>query len=101
MGTDIFAYHGFVELHLDNAWIKATPAFNLEIYKKHHIAPVDFNGKDDAIFPSHDLHNNPYVEYLTFHGSFHDLPLEQILRGWRNTYGDDRVDAWIQLMASA
>jgi hypothetical protein len=29
MGTDIFAWHGYVSLLLDGKWVKATPAFNL------------------------------------------------------------------------
>lgn len=28
MGTDIFTWHGFTEVHVDGAWRKATPTFN-------------------------------------------------------------------------
>src|SRR5438045_2687179 len=31
MGTDLFVYHGYTELHLDGKWIKATPALNLNL----------------------------------------------------------------------
>ena len=31
MQTDIFVWHGYVELWLDGAWRKCTPAFNIEL----------------------------------------------------------------------
>lgn len=30
MGTDVFMWHGYTDIHLDGAWRKATPAFNRE-----------------------------------------------------------------------
>jgi len=29
--TDIFYYHGYTEFYINSAWIKATPAFNIEL----------------------------------------------------------------------
>lgn len=101
MGTNIFTFHGFVEFLLDGRWVKATPAFDRSVYEKHHIPLVTFNGRDDAIFPSHDLKGNLYVEYITYHGTFADLPLENLVRAFRKTYGDERVDQWIRMLESA
>lgn len=96
MGCDIFTYHGFVEFHLNGRWIKATPAFDAPIYEKHRIPPVTFDGKHDAVFPSHDLDGNPYVEYVGYHGTYADVPLPAIIEAWREQYGDRRVDAWME-----
>jgi transglutaminase-like putative cysteine protease len=101
LGTDIFTYHGFAELRLGDKWIKATPAFNAQIYEKHNIKPVEFDGFSDAVLPERDQEGKPYTEYLRFHGSFTEPPLEEILAGWRRTYGDERVDTWIQLLKDA
>ena len=30
MGTDLFTYHGYVEFHINDRWVKATPAFDQE-----------------------------------------------------------------------
>ena len=98
MGTNIFTFHGFVEFFLHDRWVKATPAFDRSVYEKHHIPLVTFNGRDDAVFPSHDLNGNLYVEYIAYHGSFADLPLEDLMRAFRRTYGDERVNRWIEML---
>src|SRR5437868_15529943 len=43
MGTDLFAYHGYTELHLDDKWVKATPAFNLSLCKRFRVKPLEFD----------------------------------------------------------
>jgi transglutaminase-like putative cysteine protease len=94
MGCDIFAYHGYTEFFLNGRWIKATPAFNMAVFEKHNIAPVEFDGRNDAVFPPRDLDGNLYVEYLTYHGTSADLPLDDIMAGWRKVYGAERVKLW-------
>ena len=96
MGTDVFAYHGFTEFYLDGKWVKATPAFDSSVFPRHNIAPVEFDGKNDAVYPSHDLSGNPYVEYVTYHGHYADVPLDDLLDGWRKQYGEDRVQFWMK-----
>jgi hypothetical protein len=95
MGTDIFSYHGFTEFYLNGKWVKATPAFDSSVFPRHNIAPVKFDGIKDAVYPSHDLSGNPYVEYIRYHGSFVDVPLNDLLDGWRKHYGEDRVQFWM------
>ena len=98
MGTNIFTFHGYVEFFLDGRWVKATPAFDRIVYEKHHIPLVTFDGREDAVFPSHDLNGNLYVEYIAYHGTFADLPLEDLVMAFRKTYGDERVDQWIAML---
>ncbi|MBC2717299.1 MAG: transglutaminase domain-containing protein [Desulfobacteraceae bacterium] len=100
MGTNIFTYHGFVEFFLDGQWVKATPAFDRPVYEKHHIPLLEFNGREDAVFPSHDLNGKPYVDYMKYHGSFADLPLNDLVQAFRKIYGEDRVDFWIEMLES-
>lgn len=101
MGCNLFTFHGFVELFLGGQWIKVTPAFDRKVYETHNIAPVEFDGYTDAVLPSHDLNGNPYVEYVSYHGSFEDLPLDRILEAWRDVYGADRVRAWTDALKAA
>lgn len=101
MGCKVFAFHGFVEFHLDGRWVKATPSFDSGLCEKHNIAALTFDGTRDAVFPRTDLSGNPYVEYLAYHGNFADLPLESILAGWERTYGADRVKSWIAAFEAA
>ena len=50
MGNNLFVYHGFVEFYLDGKWVKATPAFNSELCKRHGVPPLEFNGREDSLF---------------------------------------------------
>ena len=50
VGSDVFVYHGFTEFLLEGKWVKATPTFNAELCKKHQVAPLEFNGREDSIF---------------------------------------------------
>ena len=86
MGTNLFTCHGYAELYLDGQWIKATPAFDIAMCEKKSLPPVEFNGGGDAVFPSTDKKERRYVEYITFHGVFADLPFEFIMDKWEEVY---------------
>ncbi len=77
-GTDLFPYHGLTDLHVKGRWVKATPTYNLGYCTKVGIAPVEFDGKRDALLPLSTLDGTPNVEYLKDRGSFDDLPLGEI-----------------------
>ncbi len=84
--TDYFAMHGFIEFYLNGNWIKATPAFNLDLCRKMKVPPLDFNGKDDSVFQQHTEDGKSYMEYMKFHGSFEDVPFDLIIKTLRETY---------------
>ncbi len=42
-----------------------------------------------------------YMEYLTYHGTYADIPVDRILAAWHETYGRDRVQAWIDAFEKA
>jgi transglutaminase-like putative cysteine protease len=86
MGTDIFVYHGFTELLIHNQWVKATPAFNLELCTNFNVNPLEFDGTKDSIFHPFDASGNRHMEYVKEHGSFEDLPWETIIDACRNAY---------------
>ena len=44
MGSDIFFYHGYTEVWLDERWVKATPAFNRELTERFGLKPLDWDG---------------------------------------------------------
>ena len=96
LGTDLFVYHGFTEFYLDGKWVKATPAFNIELCKRHKVAALEFNGMEDSIFHSYNLDKKQFMEYLEDHGTYADIPLDDILSAWKATYGKERVAKWIE-----
>ena len=95
LGTDLFVYHGFVEFFLDGSWVKATPAFNIELCKRHHVIPLEFNGREDSIFHPYSAEKKQFMEYIDFHGTYANIPVDEIVAGWEKTYGKDRTDQWI------
>ena len=96
LGTDLFVYHGYVEFYLEGKWVKSTPAFNIELCKKHNVSPLEFNGRQDSLFQSYSNENKQFMEYLTDHGAYADIPVDIIVAGWEKAYGKDRVWQWIE-----
>jgi transglutaminase-like putative cysteine protease len=72
--SDIFVFHGFAELWLNGRWVKASPAFNIQLCERFGVPATDFNGVDDAIFQQYNSDGQKFMEYVKDHGSFTDLP---------------------------
>jgi transglutaminase-like putative cysteine protease len=77
-GTNVFSYHGLADLYIDGHWIKATPTYDLGYCRKAGIAPVEFDGKSDALLPLFTLDGRLNIEYVQDRGFFDDLPLDEI-----------------------
>jgi transglutaminase-like putative cysteine protease len=96
IGSNLFVYHGFVEFYLEGKWVKATPAFNSSLCRKHKVPPLEFNGRDDSLFQTYNLENQKFMEYVKFYGIYEDIPVDQIVAAWKKAYGEDRVRTWIK-----
>ena len=101
MGGDLFVFHGFTEFYLGGKWIKATPTFNKELCRKHRVAPLEFDGRTDAVFQPFNLEAAQYMTYVRHHAPQTDIPLEAILTAWRAAYGEQRVESWIEAIEAA
>jgi transglutaminase-like putative cysteine protease len=86
MGTDVFYWHGYTAILLGGKWVKATPAFNIELCTKFRIKPLEFDGIEDSIYHPFDLEGRRHMEYLRFRGEHDDVPLEQITATFRQQY---------------
>jgi transglutaminase-like putative cysteine protease len=95
LGSDLFVYHGYSDFFLEGKWVKSTPAFNKELCARHRVAPLEFNGREDSIFQPFNQENHRFMEYLDFHGTFADIPVEAIVRAWEAAYGPERVRGWM------
>ena len=78
LGTDVFYFHGYVDVWLDGRWIKATPAFNKELTDKFRLKALDWDGRDDSIYHPFDLEGRRHMEYLAYRGVYADLPFDTI-----------------------
>jgi transglutaminase-like putative cysteine protease len=86
METDLFIFHGYTELYLNNKWVKATPTFNRSLCERFGVHPIDFDGIHDSIFHEFDAKGKKHMEYVNDHGYFADLPYETIMASYQKHY---------------
>ena len=86
MGTNYFAWHGFTEVRLDGRWVKASPTFNATLCQRFGVAPLDFDGKTDALLQAHDGEGRTFMRYKTLHGAFHDVPAKFLVAEMARLY---------------
>lgn len=86
MGTDIFYWHGFTEILLDRRWVKATPAFNVELCDRFGLLPLEFDGRSDSLYHPFDRAGQRHMEYVAQRGSFDDVPLARMVADFAVLY---------------
>jgi transglutaminase-like putative cysteine protease len=86
MGSDLFIYHGYTELFLEGKWVKATPAFNLELCRRFQVKPLEFDGREDSIFHPFDENERRHMEYVGDRGAHADVPAAEIMAAFRQAY---------------
>jgi transglutaminase-like putative cysteine protease len=88
MQTDVFYWHGYTSVWLEDKWVKATPAFNLELCEKFNLKPLEFNGRDDSLYHEFDQAGNRHMEYLNERGDYADLPFDELCADFKKYYPD-------------
>ena len=86
LGTNVLTPHGYVELFLENKWVKATPAFNRQLCEKLNVSPLEFDGQTDSFFQEYDNTGNVFMEYLEDYGTFADVPLDFMVKNMKDNY---------------
>ncbi len=95
MATDVFTYHGYVEMFVRDKWLRVTPSFERPLCDRLGLKLVVFDGTRDAIFHKHDLAGRPHVIYVRHHGAYADVPVDEIVAAWKRVYGEDNVTQWM------
>lgn len=86
MQTDIFYFHGYTSIYLGERWVKATPAFNIELCQKFGLRPLEFNGREDSLYHEFDVAGNKHMEYVNDRGEHLDLPFDEMTAVFREHY---------------
>jgi hypothetical protein len=84
--TDVFVWHSYADLHLAGCWVKATPAFDLNLCQRVGLKPLEFDGRSDSLFHEFDRAGRRHMEYLKDRGTFHDVPFDAIQADFRAVY---------------
>lgn len=68
-------FHGYVDVFLDEKWVKATPAFDPLVCRKSGVPIMDWDGEHDAMFQAF-LGEQEFMEYVHYYGTFEDVPVQ-------------------------
>ncbi|HET8584565.1 MAG TPA: transglutaminase family protein [Casimicrobiaceae bacterium] len=85
-GQTLFIHHGYAVLHVDGRWVKAAPAFNIELCERFHVRPTEFDGRSDAVFQEYDAHDRRHMEYVNDSGVWSDFPFDRVTADFRALY---------------
>jgi len=86
MKTDVFYWHGYTSIYLNGKWVKATPAFNIELCNKFNLRELEFDGTANSIYHPFDLSGNRHMEYLNDRGEYDDVPIDEIIETFQKEY---------------
>jgi len=93
-GRELFLHHGYAVILIDGKWVKAAPAFNIELCEKFDVLPTEFDGDSNALFQEFDARGRKHMEYVTDHGIWSDFPFERVVRDFSDYYPESfYVDA--------
>ena len=95
--SDIIPWHGFAELNINGNWVKATPAFDIEMCKNNKIIPVEFNGINDAIFHLKNREGKLHIEYIRYQGTYADMPFDEFRACYISYFGTKYYDKFKKL----
>jgi hypothetical protein len=74
-------------------WLKAAPAFNIELCDKFDVLPTEFDGESDALFQPYDAKGRHHMEYDADHGVWSDFPLDRVATDFSDYYPTSIYDA--------
>jgi transglutaminase-like putative cysteine protease len=86
MGTDVFAFHGFTELHLAGRWVKATPTFNQSLCDRFGVRALEFDGEHDSLLHPFDTAGQRHMEYIRDRGTSADVPIDEMRAAFAEHY---------------
>jgi transglutaminase-like putative cysteine protease len=83
---DLYRWHGYTEMWLDGAWVKTTPAFNVQLCERFGLHPLEWDGRSDSLYHPYDRQGNLHMEYVNQRGTFDDVPLDRIVADFLKEY---------------
>ena len=85
-GSNELTPHGMVNVHLDNKWLKISPAFNRSLCEKLNVEPLEFDGENNSFLQAYNSEGTRFMEYLDDYGYFEDVPLDFMISNIKEYY---------------
>ena len=95
LGSDLFVWHGWVEVELDGGWVVAEVAFDATWCHRFAWPLCELGDR----LPQRDAQGRPLMSYLQPRGHYDSVPLDRIRRAWVETYGEERIHRWRERLA--
>ena len=86
VGGNVYTWHSYTDLYLDDRWVKATPVFNISLCERFGVHPLDFDGRVDSLFQEYDRTGQRHMQYLKYRGDYADVPYETIIEAFRKNH---------------
>ena len=93
MATDVFAWHGYTMVWLEQAagaatggWQKVSSAFNIELCERFGTKVLDWDGTGDSLMHAFDTRGNRHMEYVLDRGTYVDLPYDALQATFAELY---------------
>lgn len=84
--SNVLVPHGYVEIWLDEKWVKVTPAFNKALCEKLKVDTLEFDGETEALFQEYNHAGGKFMEYLDEFGAFANVPIDYMLELMKQYY---------------
>ncbi|MEP3998905.1 MAG: transglutaminase family protein [Ekhidna sp.] len=85
-GSNELTNHGMVDAYINDKWLKLSPAFNASMCALFNVAPLEFDGENDAVLQAYNEEGNLFMEYLEDYGHFEDVPVAFMVKNAREHY---------------
>jgi transglutaminase-like putative cysteine protease len=85
-GSNELTPHGMVDVLLNDKWLKISPTFNASLCTMLNVAPLDFDGENDAVLQAFNEEGTQFMEYLEDYGHFEDVPVAFMAQNAREHY---------------
>lgn len=72
VGGDVFL-HWLTRIRLDGRWLYVTPVFNKLLCRLYRMAPLEFDGTDDALYHPFDQQGRQHMEFVGDKTEYDDL----------------------------
>ncbi|WP_405383772.1 transglutaminase family protein [Maribacter sp. LLG6340-A2] len=85
-GSNELTPHGMVDAYINGKWLKLSPTFNASLCEMLNVAPLDFDGENDAVLQAFNEDGTQFMEYLEDYGHFEDVPVAFMAQNAREHY---------------